>query len=207
MLDAYRRQRHITSPPIAGEPTPEDTSRPRQTSASPRHRRNLQHMSTVVRTSRRVASVLRHDADVARTPDGWVKVTELLHRLGITRDELTAVLDASTRYELDPHGQRIRAKYGHSLPTGTGQPSVPPATLYHGTKWANLTPILRDGLSPMSRQQVHLHVDPAVVVRRGAAVLAIAAQEAHEQGHHFYDVGSGVWLTSAVPAVYISRAN
>lgn len=164
-------------------------------------------MSTVVRTSRRVASVLRHDADVPRTADGWVRVTELLRRLGITRAELADVLAASTRYELDQHGQRIRAKYGHSLPTNTGEPSTPPPVLYHGTQWANLTPILRDGLSPMSRQQVHLHTDPAVVVRRGAAVLAIAAQEAHEQGHQFYDAGNGVWLTSAVPAAFISRAN
>jgi putative RNA 2'-phosphotransferase len=163
-------------------------------------------MSTV-RTSRRVASVLRHDGDVERTPDGWVRVTELLHRLHITRAELADVLAASTRYEMDAHQQRIRARYGHSLPTGTGQPAEPPTVLYHGTKWHNLTAILRDGLSPMQRQQVHLHVDPDVVVRRGAAVLAIAAQEAHEQGHHFYDVGGGVWLTSAVPAVFISRAN
>jgi putative RNA 2'-phosphotransferase len=134
-------------------------------------------------------------------------VTELLHRLGITRAELADVLAASTRYETDTHGQRIRVKYGHSLPTGTGQPSVPPTVLYHGTKWHNLTSILRDGLSPMSRQSVHLHVDPDVVVRRGAAVLAIAAQDASEQGHHFYDVGNGVWLTSAVPAAFITRAN
>ncbi|MGV0624606.1 RNA 2'-phosphotransferase [Mycolicibacter minnesotensis] len=163
-------------------------------------------MSTV-RTSRRVASVLRHDGDVERTPDGWVKVTEVLHRLGITRAKLADVLAASTRYELDPHQQRIRARYGHSIPTRTGQPTEPPTVLYHGTKWSSLTPILRDGLSPMSRQQVHLHTDPDVVVRRGAAVLAIAAQDASEQGHHFYDVGGGVWLTSAVPAQFITRAN
>lgn len=181
--------------------------RTRQTPASPRSGVTSGAMSTVVRTSRRVASVLRHDVDVPRTADGWVKVTELLRRLHISRAELADVIAASGRYELDQHQQRIRAKYGHSLPTGTGQPSVPPAMLYHGTKWHNLTPILRDGLSPMSRQHVHLHTDPDVVVRRGAAVLAIAARTAHEQGQDFYDVGGGVWLTSTVPPQFITRAN
>lgn len=32
--------------------------------------------------------MLRHAANVERTPNGWVKMTTLVHHLGITRDEL-----------------------------------------------------------------------------------------------------------------------
>lgn len=83
-------------------------------------------MSTV-RTSRRIAHALRHDADVQRTADGWVKVSALLHRPHITRDELTAVLDASTRYELDQHGQPPRTRAGRSAESRCAAPCHVPA--------------------------------------------------------------------------------
>lgn len=160
---------------------------------------------TIERDSRHVAAALRHSPDVPRTDDGWVKVSNLLRHTGLRRGDLDAVLAASGRYELDQHGLRIRAKYGHSVEVDLGAPCVPPDALFHGTRWAVVGTVLREGLSPMARQRVHLHTDPEVARRRGDALLVVSAALVHAAGHHFWDVGNGVWLADAVPAEFVRR--
>lgn len=160
-------------------------------------------MSTEVeRLSRRVARALRHAPDLPS--DGWVSVSALRRSLGITREELDAVLTHSPRFETDAHGTRIRARYGHSAEVVTAEPSEPPAWLYHGTSWAAVGAILRDGLSPMARSRVHLVVSPTRARERGAAVLVVDATSAHAHGIRFWDTDTGVWLAEHVPAQWIA---
>lgn len=47
-------------------------------------------------------------------------------------------------------------------------PTPPPAVLYHGTASATVPVILREGLRPMSRQDVHLSAEQETAVRAGA---------------------------------------
>lgn len=156
----------------------------------------------VERLSRRVARALRHAPDLPR--DGWVSVSHLRRELGITREELDEVLTNSARYETDTHGTRIRARYGHSAEVETAAPATPPQHLYHGTSWAAVTPILREGLSPMTRSRVHLVVSPTRARERGAGVLVVAALDAHASGVRFWDTDTGVWLAEHVPAQWIA---
>lgn len=161
-------------------------------------------MSTEVeRLSRRVARALRHAPDLPR--DGWVSVYALRRSLGISADELDAVLSHSPRFETDTHGTRIRARYGHSADVVTAAPVTPPQHLYHGTSWAAVGAILRQGLSPMTRSRVHLVVSPERAAERGAAVLVVDARGAHASGTRFWDTDTGVWLAEHVPAQWIAR--
>src|SRR3989338_120294 len=54
-------------------------------------------------------------------------------------------------------GNRLRARYGHSiLVEPAGEPVTPPAELYYGLDASQAPAVLRDGLAPVERQMLHL---------------------------------------------------
>ena len=166
-----------------------------------------------------LALVLRHRPEVAGVaPDaaGWVDVGQLVaglwatgRRVSTADVERTVAQDAKGRYELADG--RIRAAQGHSIEVDLGLPAQePPDRLYHGTVERNLASILRTGLRPGSRRDVHLSPDVetarAVGRRRGEpVVLVVDAARLHDAGHEFRRASNGVWLTDAVPPAYLRR--
>lgn len=122
--------------------------------------------------------------------------------------EAAVALPGKKRYEID--GDRIRARYGHSVADRIERPSAtPPPTLFHGTSAGVVPAILREGLRPMSRQYVHLSADRETAYavgrrRRGeVVVLVVDAAAAHAAGVTFRLGGDGVWLADAVPPEYV----
>jgi len=72
-----------------------------------------------------------------------------------------------------------------------------------------LASILKEGLKPCERQHVHLSEDvqtaTAVGQRYGKPiVLKIEALRMHKQGFKFFQAENGVWLTNAVPHLFIN---
>ncbi|MBL7260676.1 RNA 2'-phosphotransferase [Paractinoplanes lichenicola] len=174
-----------------------------------------------VRTSRRIALVLRHrpeSAGLRLDANGWVPVGELLAALRISRAELDAIVEHNDKARFaiarrDDGAEWIRASQGHSRRVEVDldlPPAEPPAVLFHGTPAANLDAILREGLRPRSRHHVHLSRDvptALLVGRRRSAdvvVLRVAAGELAAAGHVFHRSANGVWLTSAVPERYLA---
>lgn len=85
---------------------------------------------------------------------------------------------------------------------------IPPNVLYHGTVEAFLDSIREQGLLKRSRNHVHLSADietaKKVGARRGKPViLTIHSDAMYESGHAFYLSANGVWLTDAVPVLFI----
>ena len=153
--------------------------------------------------SKRLSYVLRHRPDsIGITLDaaGWVAVDEL-ERVVATNDK--------QRFAFNADGSMIRALQGHSTPVTLGHPTaVPPELLYHGTVERFLPDILRDGLKPGARHDVHLSPDEATARRVGArrgqpVILVIRAGDMHRDGHAFQIADNGVWLTPHVPPRYI----
>lgn len=75
----------------------------------------------------------------------------------VTEEHVRAVAltDPKGRFELV--GDKIRARYGHSIPVKVEYTEeYPPSLLYHGTSKSKLTDILKRGLLPMRRLFVHL---------------------------------------------------
>lgn len=174
-----------------------------------------------VRTSRRISMVLRHrpeSAGLTLDAHGWVPVADLLAALGLTRAQLDVIVDNNdkSRFAIARRGDGadwIRASQGHSRRVAVEldlPPADPPGVLYHGTPAANVESILRDGLRPGSRHHVHLSKDTPTALtvgrRRSAdvAILEVAAAAMVTAGHVFHLSDNGVWLTSAVPAEYLS---
>jgi len=173
-----------------------------------------------VRGSKLLSRILRHDpASVGITldPAGWVEVDTLLSALRehghlLSRAELERLVATSDkqRFALDPATDRIRANQGHSVAVDLGlPPAVPPQRLYHGTPIRNVESILAHGIRRGARHDVHLSPDVETARRVGArrgrcAVLVVEAGAMHADGQLFSVSANGVWLTSQVPARYLS---
>ena len=114
----------------------------------------------------------------------------------------------SGRFEIA--GNRLRARYGHSIAVEpAGPPVEPPAQLYHGTELNRTQAMLADGLKPMDQQLLHLSetIEEALSVARcrtdQPAVVRILAQEAHRAGIAFYKEGK-VYLTAHIPPQFLT---
>ena len=162
--------------------------------------------------------MLRHHpaaVGIALDEGGWVDVDELIAAsppgpplLGRRLDHVVAT-NNKKRFAFSEDGRRIRASQGHSVEVDLGlAPVEPPDVLYHGTAAPTLPLVLREGLKPMSRQDVHLSADVETAVRVGArhgrpVVLAVDAAALAATGHVFRVSANGVWLTDAVPPTHL----
>lgn len=177
----------------------------------------------LVKLSKFLALILRHQPErfaLALDEAGWASLPEVMEILrGLpnfrwaTRADVMRLVeegsgDGKRRFEVE--GNRIRARYGHSIDRRIQyEPCVPPRHLYHGTARQALEAIRRQGLQPMGRQYVHLSPDPETAAQVGArhagepVVLAVRAAEAHAAGVPFYPAGEGVYLTPHVPSEYL----
>jgi len=164
--------------------------------------------------SKYISLVLRHDpsaADVELDAQGWVTIASLIDgaaRKGrqMTEAQLRQVVANSDkkRFTISEDDQSIRAAQGHSVSVDLGlKEATPPDILYHGTSSEAATSILIEGLSPRSRQHVHLSSDPDTARKVGArhgkpVVFSVYAQVAASEGQPFWISENGVWLTDAL---------
>lgn len=175
--------------------------------------------------SKYISYLLRHnpgDLDLNMDSNGWVNVKELIdkiHRQGkyiINIDILKLIVkeDDKQRYAFSKKGDYIRANQGHSINVDLEYtPTTPPAKLYHGTDFKFMKNILEsNGLSPMSRQYVHLsdniNTALAVAMRHGknSIIFHIDAERMYKDGIIFYKSENNVWLVKHVPVDYFCKA-
>lgn len=173
-----------------------------------------------VRLSKRMSRALRHDPGrlgLVLDAEGWLPVDDLLRGLSapgnpVTRADLEDVVrhGSKQRFELD--GDRIRARYGHSVEGRVDLPAAdPPAVLFHGTTPHAAAAIGTEGLRPQGRQYVHLSCDEETARRVGArhgsrpVVLVVDARAAAADGVVFRHGNEDTWLADAVDARYLRR--
>ncbi|MBQ3165068.1 MAG: RNA 2'-phosphotransferase [Lachnospiraceae bacterium] len=86
-----------------------------------------------------------------------------------------------------------------------------PEILYHGTARRFMKSIMDNGLSPQSRQYVHLSQDIETAQNVGkrhddkACILIIDSLRAWNDGISFYYGNEKVWLADTVPSIYIKE--
>ncbi|WP_237151905.1 RNA 2'-phosphotransferase [Oryzibacter oryziterrae] len=172
-----------------------------------------------VKLSKFVSYILRHKPEsigLVLDAEGWARIDELLEKgnasgVSFGRDELLELVANSDkkRFSLSEDGLRIRAAQGHSVEVTLGlEAREPPSVLYHGTATRFLDAILVKGLTPQSRQQVHLSVDVATATKVGQrhgkpVVLVVGAQQMFAKGFRFFQADNGVWLTDHVPPQFL----
>ncbi|WP_394432446.1 RNA 2'-phosphotransferase [Streptomyces sp. SGAir0957] len=170
-----------------------------------------------VKVSRYLSRHLRHQPDrigLTLGEAGWVEIDELLaaaaaHGFPVSRAELDRVVAENDKQRFSIEGTRIRANQGHTVEVNLGLAvAEPPAYLFHGTVNRFLGAIRAEGLTPMSRHDVHLSADRETATRVGArrgrpVVLTVDAGAMHRDGYTFRLSANGVWLTAAVPPEYL----
>lgn len=177
------------------------------------------------RLSRFLAFVLRHHPDevgMALDEKGLADLDGLVEAIRgrpgfetATREKiehLVASGPGASRFEII--GNRIRARYGHSLPQPIEYPPAdPPEDLFHGTTPESAEKILAEGLKAGDRQRVHLSTDtPAareVGLRRcpDPVILRVDTPSAVASGVRFYRAGPSVWLADDIPPEHIARVD
>ena len=168
----------------------------------------------LVRRSKHLSLVLRHDpASVGIMLDsaGWVDVALLLPAMKFTREQLDELVARSDkkRFEYNADKTKIRASQGHSVEVDLGyEEREPPLFLYHGTSNDLLNTLMREGLKPMDRHDVHLsdNEGTARVValrRKNPIVLLVSSGIMAKDGYRFRLSTNGVWLAAHVPPKYL----
>ncbi|WP_438447103.1 RNA 2'-phosphotransferase [Gorillibacterium sp. sgz5001074] len=165
--------------------------------------------------SKFMTKILRHspeDFGVVLDPmDGSCPLSILLEVIQaqsqwkwVKQEDIEQVVQNSDKQRFEIEADRIRARYGHSHNKVQYAPGEPPAVLYHGTNKKALSSILKDGISPMNRQYVHLsegtHFAALAGSRRGELViLKVDTVNAQQLRVTFYYAGNEVWLADSVP--------
>lgn len=173
--------------------------------------------------SKMMTKLLRHAPEefgvVLDPEDGSCPIDTLLEAIQaqpkwswVKQEDVEQVVRNSDKQRFEIKDERIRARYGHSHHKVRYNPGEPPAVLYHGTNKKALPSILKEGLSPMSRQYVHLsegtHFATLAGSRRGELViLKVDTLSAKQLGVTFYYAGNEVWLADHVPPVCCSVWN
>jgi len=169
--------------------------------------------------SKFLSYVLRHKPEtigLALDAEGWCAIDQLIRLAkeqgtGLTRELLleTVAANDKKRFALSPDGSRIRANQGHSIQVNLNlRPQTPPQILLHGTATRFESSIRAQGLVAGSRQLVHLSIDRETAFQVGKRygkplLLEVEALAMSRSGHEFFMSANGIWLTRAVPAVYL----
>lgn len=177
-----------------------------------------------VRLSKLMSGLLRHypwEARLSIDKEGWVSIDELVKGIKnywrnkelyqwVTREHIVAIalLDPKGRFEIN--GDRIRARYGHSIDVKIEYTiEYPIEKLYHGTTTNKLASILREGLKPMKRRFVHMttsYSDALENARRHGVPVVLMVDVKCLEKHDIpvYKASKNIYLAPRVPPECIS---
>lgn len=155
------------------------------------------------------------DFGLRLTEDGSVSIEELLKEISekkhhtYTEEDLKKVFELPEKKRFVIENGRIRANYGHSTKKEVVSPEIePPKILYHATSSKALSIILKEGLSSMIHQHVHLASTKETALEAGKRrdpdppLLLIRAHEARENGEKFFQGNDDIYLSDSIPPIY-----
>lgn len=171
----------------------------------------------MTRVSKFLSGLLRHYPEkfgISVDENGFAKMGEVVRvlrdRYGIGEAELRAIvaLDRKRRFEISDG--RIRARYGHSIDVNVrwSEGSAVPERLYHATAPENVPSIMKYGLLPMRRKEVHMTSIEGEAIEVGLrhsktpVLLEIDAKRMVEDGLEIRKKGE-VFTADHVPPDYI----
>jgi putative RNA 2'-phosphotransferase len=167
---------------------------------------------------RLVAGCLRHfpgDLGLVMDGQGWVDLTSLgqvvASRHRWAGKELVIALvqsDSKQRYEIA--GDRVRARYGHSVDVELDHPENKLPRLYYGASEEEADRILEIGIKPASQRYVHLSTTAekawhVATFRTGnPRVIQAEAAAAQQAGVKMMTVNDDIVISDMIPARFLS---
>jgi putative RNA 2'-phosphotransferase len=173
------------------------------------------------RLSKFMSGALRHfpaDVELSLDEQGWTVYDDFVEAVLEQYDwaepeSVEAVIATDPKGRFERTGENVRAAYGHSVDVDLEQhETVVPDELYHGTARKNVAAILKEGLKPMNRKQVHLSgtiEDALEVGRRHASDPVVFLVDAAElqKAYRIVESGKGVYTTDRVPSEYVEQCD
>ncbi len=167
---------------------------------------------------RLVAGCLRHfpgDLGLVMDSRGWVDLSKLAvvvasrHRWA-GKDMIVALVasDSKKRYEIA--GDRVRARYGHSVDVDLDHPENKLPKLYYGASEEEADRILEIGIKSASQRYVHLSTTPekawlVATFRTGnPRVIQADAAAAQAEGVRMMTVSDDIVISETIPARFLS---
>ena len=165
------------------------------------------------KNSKYLALLLRHKPETGNCTldeNGWCEIKQLTQNTGFAYGDLMLIVknDNKQRYELSPDKSKIRARQGHSSNLSIDaqlEKTIPPPTLYHGTKKNVEMSIAKQGLLPMNREHVHMTMDLKTARetadrRKGPSIIMeIDAMSMSANGYKFYKSSNNTFFTNDIP--------
>mgnify|MGYP002619995948 CR=1 FL=1 len=165
--------------------------------------------------------LLRHDSNSFEKglidKNGWRSVDEICKNYHYTLELFDEIVDTNNkkRYEYNEDKTKIRARQGHSIDVDvelkedtTISESNP--YLYHGTSDRFIESIKNEGLTPQTRQYVHLSVDVPTATNVGKRhggktyIIVINAYRMKCDGEKIYISNNGVYCVKKVEPKYFT---
>ena len=167
---------------------------------------------------RLVAGALRHfpeDLGLSMDSRGWVDlrmlsdVLKTRHRWA-NESLLLALVESDPKSRYEILGDRIRARYGHSVGVDLDHPDNDLPVLYYGASEEEADRILEIGLKSASQRYVHLSTTPekawqVATFRTGnPKVIQVDARAAQGSGVKMMTVNEDIILSCPVPPEHLS---
>jgi putative RNA 2'-phosphotransferase len=166
---------------------------------------------------RLVAGGLRHfPADLGLEMDshGWVDLARLgevvasRHRWADI-DLIIALIQSDSKQRYEISGDRVRARYGHSVEVDLDHPENKLPLLYYGASEEEADRILEIGIKPASQRYVHLsstaekawHV--ATFRTGNPKVIQVDAEAAQAAGVKMLKVNDDIVISETIPPKYL----
>jgi putative RNA 2'-phosphotransferase len=169
------------------------------------------------RLGRFISGALRHfpdDLGLAMNQHGWVDVDVLCDVMRTrykwsNKEKLVSIIESDEKGRYEIHGNKIRARYGHSVDVNLDYPDNTIPELYYGASREEVDILLEVGIRPIKQRYVHLSTtvekakEVATIHTENPVILAINADEAQENGVTMLAATENIVLSEEIPGEYL----
>ncbi len=169
------------------------------------------------RLGRFVSGALRHfpdDLGLAMNQHGWVDVDVLCDAMRTrykwaNKEKLFSIIESDEKGRYELRGNKIRARYGHSVDIDLDYAENTLPELYYGASREEVDILLEKGIKPIKQRYVHLSTsvekakEVAKIHTEDPVLLAINAEEAQNDGVTMLSATDNIVLSEEIPPQYL----
>ncbi|MFZ2411557.1 MAG: RNA 2'-phosphotransferase [Candidatus Methanoperedens sp.] len=169
------------------------------------------------RLGRFISGALRHfpdDLGLAMNQHGWVDVDVLVDTMRTrykwsNKEKLFSIIESDEKGRYELKGNKIRARYGHSVDIDLDYIENTLPEIYYGASREEVDILLEKGIKPIKQRYVHLSTsvekatDVAKIHTEDPVLLVINAEEAQNDGVSILSATENIVLADEIPAQYI----
>lgn len=170
------------------------------------------------RLGRFISGALRHfpdDLGLAMNQHGWVDLEVLVDAMRTrykwsNKEKLFSIIESDEKGRYEIKGNKIRARYGHSVDIDLDYDENTLPEVYYGASREEVDILLEKGIRPVKQRYVHLSTsadkarEVAKIHTEDPVLLVINAREASNDGVAILTATGNIVLADEIPPQYLS---